>query len=80
MSEKGSDSAAPAIEGTTPDGSYINAIRKGDPKIDSKLGANNYLIWADDMKLLLQTKMMWKIVNETIPAPNHTTHSKDYRE
>ena len=80
MNEKGSDSAAPAIEGTTPDGSYIKAIRKGDPKIDPKLGANNYLTWADDMELLLQAKMMWKIVDGTIPAPNPTTHPKDYRE
>ena len=80
MSGKESDSAAPAKEGTTPDGSYSKAIRKGDYKVEPKLGSNNYLTWADDMQLLLKSKRMWRIVNGAISSPDPVTHPKDYEE
>lgn len=59
-----------------PDGEYSKAICKGDINIDLKLGGSNYLSWAEDMRLLLEAKKLWRIVSNNIPQPDEETGNK----
>lgn len=64
-SESTAASGAPKV-----DGLYIKAILKGKIKV-TKLNSDNYQSWADGIELLLDAKMLWRIINgdELVPDP-----------
>lgn len=59
-----------------PDGQYTKAILKGEIKV-TKLNSDNYQSWADGMELLLDAKMLWRLVNGTAPIPDPETRPID---
>ncbi|MCJ1268936.1 hypothetical protein MMC22_008824 [Lobaria immixta] len=61
------DEGAPA---GGPDTQYSKAIRKGGIKVHPKLGAYNYLWWAEDMQLHLKAKELWRIVSGKVTRPD----------
>ena len=63
-----------------PDSTYTKAVRKGDIKVDPKLGPTNYLTWAEEMEIQLKAKRVLKIVDGTVPQPNKQTRPIDFEE
>ncbi|MCJ1469153.1 hypothetical protein MMC07_007786 [Pseudocyphellaria aurata] len=49
-----------------PDGQYSKAVKKGDIRVKPKLGADNYLTWAEEMWIQLKSMRVLKLIEGTI--------------
>lgn len=55
------------------DGQSTKAVRKGDIKVDPKLGANSYLTWAEEMWIQLKSMRVLTIVESKSTQTDPTT-------
>ena len=69
----GENAPSPAsTSNNIPDGTYEKAIFKGEVKV-TKLNADNYMAWVHSMKIMLNAKELFRLVDGTEPMPNATT-------
>lgn len=53
-------------------------MRKRDIIVETKLSADNYLTWAEEMWIQLKSMRVLKLVEGTIPQPGAATQPKDF--
>ena len=70
----------PSSSSSGPDGQYTKPVRKGDIRVEPKLGADNYLTWAEEMWIQLKSMRVLKLVEGKTPQPDTVTRPKDFDE